>query len=136
MKKMKKSVAVLLVGVMLVCGMAGCGQAEPAETNQAEKFTLYCGLNDAAAGEQILTVEEAQETARNIIVGKGYGYTEYVAYGGYLDGDKVINNDTLVYELMFMDSTAAQDIAKTIKTELNLDSVLMETSLSEQTFAE
>ena len=106
---------------MLVCTcFVGC-------TEQSQKkYYLYCSLNDADAGTQILTVEQAQESARDIIIDLGLGYTEYVTYGAYVENGEVKGSDTLIYLLFFVDHNQAQSLATELKQQLNLASILLE----------
>jgi len=133
MKGNTKQIVFLLVCVAILGVIAAF--IPNAQAANPPKYTLYCGLNDADAGAQILSVEQAREMAREIIIKRGCGYTEYVAYGAYQEGDKVIGNDTLVYELFFVDTEMAEEIAKAICTELNLTPILMEKGGSDYKFS-
>ena len=135
MKKMIRTAALLLACMMLLCVGTACSAQEEKPANPA-KYTLYCGLNDADANEQLLTVAEAQEAARAIILANGCGYTETVAYGGYMSGDQVINNDTLVYELYFAEVDAVKKITNEIQEELNLMPILTAEGTTDYYFAE
>ena len=123
---MKKHI-VLIVLVFAACAcLAGCAPDETSGGEVQVKYAVYCSLNDADTGTQMLSVEEAQKLARGVITDRGLGYTEYVAYGGFVDGDKINGNDTLVYTFFFIEKTDAQAVAVEIKESLNLASVLME----------
>jgi len=130
---MKKMFALFCCAAAL-CLCAACGQDQQEEVTY--KHTIYCGLNDAATGEQILSVEQAQEAARAIIIAQGCGYTEYVTNGGYLVGDTLFTNDTLVYEFFFADVATVNTIAAQIREELNLSSILMTEEPSAYQFLE
>lgn len=119
---MKKIIVLTLVLCMLGCSLMSCNKSGDTQV----KYVLYCGLNDADSGNQILTVREAQDNARQIITDKGFGYTEYVTYGAYTDNGAVKGNDTLVYVLLFVEKAEAKAIAADIKEALNLDAVLIE----------
>lgn len=129
---MKKIVLIVLAVCMMCLGFVGCNNTEK---NQV-KYVLYCGLNDADTGSQVLTVTDAQEAARKVVTDKGLGYTEYATYGAYTENGEVKGNDTLVYALFYVEEADAQSVAKEIKETLNLASVLVEEVANSYDFAE
>lgn len=133
----KKVFCLVLIGMMLLAGAAGCSAGADANAESSAIYTakMYVGLNDARTDSQALTVEEAQQMIRKIITDKGFGYTEYVAHGAYIEDDgTVVDNDTLVYDLLLMEKEDAHAIAKEVKAALHLDSVLMGESMAEYNF--
>ena len=133
----KKVLSLVIIGMLLLTGAAGCstGADANAESNEVYTAKMYVGLNDAGTDSQALTIEEAQQMVRKIITDKGFGYTEYVANGAYIEDDgTVVDNDTLVYELFFMEKEEAHAIAKEVKAALHLESVLMGESTAEYNF--
>lgn len=129
---MKKIVFLVMAVCMICLGFAGCNNTEK---NQV-KYVLYCGLNDADTGSQVLTLTDAQEEARKVVTDKGFGYTEYATYGAYTENGEVKGNDTLVYALFYVEKADAQSVAKEIKKTLNLASVLVEEVANSYDFAE
>lgn len=129
---MKKIVFLVMAVCMICLGFAGCNNTEK---NQV-KYVLYCGLNDADTGSQVLTLTDAQEEARKVVTDKGFGYTEYATYGAYTENGEVKGNDTLVYALFYVEKADAQSVAKEIKETLNLASVLVEEVANSYDFAE
>ena len=108
---MKKIIVTLLTAVMSVCALAGCtANKTNGESGVPVAYSLYCGLNDADTGTQIIPTEEAQKIARKVITDKGFGYTEHVAYGAYTEDNKSVENVTLADE---------------IRAELNLTPILI-----------
>lgn len=123
MKKM--GIAFLLVA-MSVSLFAGCGAAKTEnESAVPVAYSLYCGLNDADTGTQIVSTEEAQKIARKIITDKGFGYTEHVGYGAYTEDNRSIENVTLIYDLYFLPKADIDKIADEIRAALNLTPVLV-----------
>lgn len=120
---MKKFIIALLLAVTSVCIFAGCGAAKTDGVPQA--YTLYCGLNDADAGTQIVTTEEAQAIARKVITDKGFGYTEHVAYGAYTEDNRSVENVTLIYDLYFLGKEDIDRVADEIREALNLTPILV-----------
>lgn len=135
MKKYIRIASIVLMCIMVFCLGTACGKQDNNPENP-QKHTLYCGLIDADTGEQILTVEQAQKLARTIILENRCGYTEFVTYGGYMSGDEVINNDTLVYEIYFADCEVVEKITKEIQEELNLMPILTAEGTTNYSFSE
>lgn len=123
---MKKIITTLLLVVMSVCLLAGCGSAKQEnESDVPVAYSLYCGLNDEDAGTQIVSTEKAQEIVRKIITDKGFGYTEHVGYGAYTEDNKSVENVTLIYDLFFIEKEDIDKIADEIREVLNLTPVLV-----------
>ena len=110
---MKKIVIALLLVVMSVGVFAGCS-ASKNENAVPVAYSLYCGLNDADTGTQLISTEEAQAIARKIITDKGYGYTEHVCFGAYTEDNKAIENVTLIYDMFFIEKADIDTIADEI----------------------
>lgn len=123
MKKKKLFVCIFII-MILAGGLMACGKGEAVQEEIGQKkYTVYLGLNDAEAGTQLLDCEKAKELARTIIVGQGIGYTEYTAFGAYLENGKAITNDTLVYEFYFVNENEVSEVVQELKVGLNLASV-------------
>ena len=118
---------VLALTILTVClCLVGCSSNGVEEEAARTKYVVYCSLNDAGTGTEVLSVEDARDMARKVITDRGLGYTEYTAYGGFVDGETINGNDTLVYTFFFIERSDADAVAAEIKEELNLASVLME----------
>jgi len=124
MKNVKRLCIVAMTLMLAAAVFAGCA-AKQQQPENPPKYTIYCGLNDADTGKQIISVEEAQKVARKIFTDKGFGYTEFVAYGAYVENGTVFENDTLVYEFYFNQKADIDNVTKEIKETLNLSSVLV-----------
>lgn len=123
---MKRIIITLLLVVMSVSLFAGCGATKPEnESAVPVAYSLYCGLNDADTGTQIVLTEKAQEIARKIITDKGYGYTEHVCYGAYTEDNKSIENVTLIYDMFFLEKSDIDKVADEIRAALNLTPILI-----------
>lgn len=123
---MKKIIIALLLVVMSLSFIlfVGC-DATKTENAVPTAYSLYCGLNDADTGTQVVSTEDAQAIARKIITDKGYGYTEHVAYGAYTEDNKSIENVTLVYEMFFLEKAEIEKVADEIRTALNLTPIFI-----------
>ena len=123
---MKKMIITLLLVVMSASLFAGCGATKPEnEGTVPVAYSLYCGLNDADTGTQIVSTEKAQEIIRKIITDKGLGYTEHVGYGAYTEDNKSVENVTLIYDMFFIEKADIDQIADEIRTALNLTPILV-----------
>lgn len=123
---MKKIIIALLLAVMSVGIFAGCSTAKTEnESAVPVAYSLYCGLNDADTGTQLIPTEEAQAIARKIITDKGYGYTEHVCFGAYTEDNKAIENVTLIYDMFFIEKADIDTIADEIRAALNLTPILV-----------
>lgn len=123
---MKKIITALLLVVISLCISVGCDAAKTEnESAVPVAYSLYCGLNDADTGTQIISTEEALKIARKIITDKGFGYTEHITYGAYTENNKSIENVTLIYDLFFLEKADIDKIADEIRAELNLTPILI-----------
>lgn len=123
---MKKIITALLLVVISLCIFVGCDAAKTEnESAVPVAYSLYCGLNDADTGTQIISTEEALKIARKIITDKGFGYTEHITYGAYTENNKSIENVTLIYDLFFLEKADIDKIADEIRAELNLTPILI-----------
>ena len=123
---MKKIMITLLLIVMSVSLFAGCDAAKTEDESAVPvAYSLYCGLNDAETGTQIVPTEEAVKIARKVITDKGFGYTEHIAYGAYTETDRSIENVTLIYDLFFLEKADIDQIADEIRAALNLTPILI-----------
>lgn len=135
-------VAVLLVAELL--GLVGLGGALLAHTSSSdgaagvaassgedarERVTLYIGLNDKDANEQLLSTDEARAIVDEICLSYAGGFTSYVARGGWEDDDgTVFEEQTLVYVLTGVDDDALRSILDEALARLNQRSILVERS--------
>ena len=77
-----------------------------AETGTAVQYVMYLGTNDKDSNKPVFTEAEAMEKAKEILVRHFGGYTIQEASGGWIDGDYVCQEYTLVIYLS--DTTADQ----------------------------
>lgn len=86
----------------LRAGSAEAPAAEtPAEETPAEdiQYVLFLGTNDKDTNKPVFTQAESLEQAKAILVKHFGGYTIQEAQGGWLDGDKLYQEYTLVIYL-------------------------------------
>ena len=126
-------IAVCLSTVALVCAVKP--DAAPAAQEQTDiQYVLYLGTNDKDTNEPVFAPEEAKEKAESILLDHFGGYTIQEANGGWIDGDTVYRENTLVIYLS--DTTlddvhaAAEDMIKTF----NQSSVLIQANQTSTEF--
>ena len=93
------------------------------------KYTLYVGLNDKDTHVQKISVLEAAKMVMNIVLSHTDGATIYEADGIYKHDDgTVVVEKSLKVELLFIERKAVTAIVDLIKTVLNQESVIIQTS--------
>ena len=87
---------------------------------------MYLGTNDKDTNEPVFSHEEAKEKAKEILLDNLGGYTIMEAEGGWIDGDKVYQEYTLV---IYISDTSAEDVhnvADELKKEFNQSSIMIQ----------
>lgn len=121
--KLKRTVMILAVATMM---LTACGKTNADGATQEKYYKIYCGLNDAQTGTQVLSTQEAGESIRRLITDRGLGYTEYTANGAYVEEGTIHENEALIYQLIFVEKDEVESLAEEIRQELDLESVLVE----------
>ena len=124
-----------ILPILLILLLTACGTQQKG-SQQETYYRVYVGLNDADSGQQEVTVEDACQEIQGIITKKGFGFTEYRAYGAYTEDGSVNKNDTVVYTLLQINKEEATDVASAIKEKLHLESVLIEEATANLEFVE
>ncbi len=108
------------------------GQAaeETAEAGEAEdvQYVMYLGTNDKDTDEPVFDKEEAKEKAKEILLDHFGGYTIQEAEGGWVDGDTVYQEYTLVIYLSDTTLDAVHAAADEMKDTFRQSSVLIQTN--------
>ena len=73
------------------------------------QYILYLGTNDKDTNEPVFEPEAAMEKAKEILIGHFGGYTIQEARGGWIDGDKIYQEYTLV---IYLSNTSLEDVHK------------------------
>ena len=104
---MKKLIIVSLVAIVAVCmvlAVVGCAQTDESYDTQ---YVLYLGTNDKDTLQPVFTPEVAKQKAIEILLERFGGYTIQEADGGWIDGDKVYTEHTLV---IYLSDTTLEDV--------------------------
>ena len=135
MNKKTGMIALVLSALALILACAalfvasGSRAAAPAAPAPAEgdiQYVLYLGTNDKDSNEPVFTPEEAKEQAKKILVDHFGGYTIQEASGGWLDGETMYQEYTLVIYLSDTTLDKVHAAADELLQEFNQSSVLIQ----------
>ena len=98
------------------------------------QYVLYLGTNDKDTNEPVFSQDEAKARVKEILLSSFGGYTIMEADGGWIDGDKVYKEYTLV---IYLSDTTVEDVhmvaAELIK-EFNQSSVMIQANPTKTEF--
>ncbi len=122
----RKLLGILMLAIAILA-FSGCSsQANNQDPwNEDVQYLVHFGLNDKDTGEQIISMEKAQQLIQDICVEKGVGFTVYNAYGAYVEDGTPQTNDTLVFSLVLVTEDTVNEIANEAMEKLNLASVFI-----------
>ena len=104
--------------------------AAPAETaaegEENVQYVLYLGTNDKDTNKPVFTQAEAREKAKEILVRHFGGYTMQEANGGWMDGDTLYQEYTLVIYLSDTTKDAVHAAADELIETFRQSSVLIQ----------
>jgi len=111
MKKWTNAAALILSVLALAAAVTALViAARPAEQIPAEQdvqYVMYVGTNDKDTNEPVLPPEEAKAKAQEILLRHLGGYTIQEANGGWIDGEKVYTEYTMV---IYMSDTVPEKV--------------------------
>ena len=96
------------------------------ENDSNTQYVLYLGTNDKDTNKPVFTQAEAQEKAKEILVRHFGGYTMQEASGGWLDGDTLYQEYTLVIYLSDTNEEAVHTAADELIETFRQSAVLMQ----------
>ena len=115
--------------------------AEPAPEAAAEaqaeedvQYVMYLGTNDKDTNRPIFTQAEAMEKAKEILVKHLDGYTMQEASGGWVDGDKLYQEYTLVISVSDTTKDSVYAAADELIQAFNQSSILIQTNPTKTEF--
>ena len=105
-------------------------EATPAQEEFAQdiQYVLYVGTNDKDTNEPVFDREEAMKKTEEILLDHFGGYTIQGAEGGWVDGDVVSQEYSLVIYLSDTTLDAVHAAAVELKEAFNQSSVLIQTN--------
>lgn len=123
------AVALAAAALIITC-KSSCGKKEDTQ------YVLYLGTNDKDTVQPVFTPEEAKQQAEAILLKHFGGYTIQEANGGWIDGEKVFTEYTLVIHLSDTDIDAVHAAAKDMIKTFNQSSVLIQSNRTTTEFYE
>ena len=111
-----------------VVALANAGGAAPSATEEDSdvQYVMYLGTNDKDTNQPVFSPEEAKQNAEKVLIDHFGGYTIQEADGGWIDGDKVYQEYTLVIYLSDTDSEQVHAAAAELIDVFNQSSVLIQ----------
>ena len=111
MKKWTNAAALILSALALAAAVTALAIAvRPAEQPSSVEdvqYVMYVGTNDKDTNEPVLPPEEARAKAQEILLRHLGGYTIQEANGGWIDGEKVYTEYTMV---IYMSDTVPEKV--------------------------
>ena len=126
--------SILAIGLsVLAIGMSsyflitktGSASKDPSEESDIQ-YVLYLGTNDKDTNEPVYTPDEAEEKAKEILIEHFGGYTIQEANGGWVDGDNVYQEYTLVITLSDTNLDQVHAASDDLIREFNQSTVLIQ----------
>ena len=100
--------------------------AEEAVEEEEVQYVMYLGTNDKDTNMPVFTEDDAKEKAKEILIKHFGGYTIQEAHGGWVDGDKLYQEYTIVIYLSDTNEEAVHAAADEMVEEFHQSSVLIQ----------
>ena len=111
MKKWTNAAALILSVLALAAAVTALAidvrPAEQPSSVEDVQYVMYVGTNDKDTNEPVLPPEEARAKAQEILLRHLGGYTIQEANGGWIDGEKVYTEYTMV---IYMSDTVPEKV--------------------------
>ena len=117
------AVALVLAAAALILALSPAKQPDTAADTQ---YVMYLGTNDKDTNQPVFPPEEAKEQAIKILLDHFGGYTIQEANGGWVDGDTVYTEYTLVIYLSDTDLEHVHAAAGEMINTFHQSSVLIQ----------
>lgn len=98
------------------------------------QYVMYLGTNDKDTNQPVFTPEQAKAKAQEILLDHFGGYTIQEANGGWVDGDIVYTEYTLVIYLSDTDLASVHAAADDMIKAFNQSSVLIQANTTTTEF--
>ena len=121
------SVAISIIALLIsISSLIAVNRPDPTTQEKDVQYVLYLGTNDKDTNEPVFPPDEALEHAKAILIDHFGGYTIQEANGGWIDGEKVYQEHTLVIYLSDTDIEAIHKACDDMIKEFNQSSVLIQ----------
>ena len=104
------------------------------DTGKDVQYVMYLGTNDKDTNKPVYTPDQAKEKAQEILLDHFGGYTIQEANGGWIDGDIVYTEYTLVIYLSDTDLESVHAAADDMIKAFNQSSVLIQANTTTTDF--
>ena len=128
MSKKSGTAALVVAIISLILSVLNLALAQkPAEPETRDiQYVMYLGTNDKDSNEPVYSLEEAKVRAADILVEHFGGYTIQEANGGWLDGEILYQENTLVIFLSDTTLDAVHAAADDLIQAFNQSSILIQ----------
>lgn len=92
------------------------------------QYVVYLGTNDKDTNEPVFPKEECMSKAQEILLKHFGGYTIMEAHGGWIDGDKIYQEYTLVIYLSYTTEDEVYSVSDELIDTFNQSSVMIQTN--------
>ena len=116
------SIIALCVSLFAIVQVKG---TEKEDTSDVQ-YVMYLGTNDKDTNEPVFSPDEAKKQAEEILLRHFGGYTIQEADGGWVDGEKVFTEYTLVIYLSDTNKESVHAAADEMIKTFNQSSVLIQ----------
>ncbi len=120
------SIIAICMSLFAITKVDSAPENAPIETASDVQYVLYLGSNDKDTNEPVFAPDEAKEKAEEILLKHFGGYTIQEASGGWIDGDIVYTEHTLVIYLSDTDIDKVHAAADEMIATFNQSSVLIQ----------
>ena len=127
---MSKKFAALIAGLCIIAIVLSAVALVIVTNPKADiQYVLYLGTNDKDTNQPVFPPEEAMEQAKKILINIFGGYTIQEAKGGWVDGDKVYQEYTLVIYLSDTTLDKVHEACDVPNSTLEINSYLLATTI-------
>ena len=119
-------IAVLALGLSCFCLFNTLKPAE--QTKKDVQYVLYLGTNDKDTNEPVFPFDEAKSKAEEILIKHFGGFTIQEANGGWLDGETLYRENTIVIYLSDTTLDKIHAVSDEMIKVFNQSSVLIQTN--------
>lgn len=116
----------IAVGLSAAALTVALDRAEPGKAEQEVQYVLYLGTNGKDSNEPVFPPEDAKTEAEKVLLAHFGGYTIQEANGGWIDGDTVFREYTLVIYLSDTTEAAVHAAADELLRVFDQSSVLIQ----------
>ena len=121
------SIASIIMSVAALVMATSSMKSETAVKNAADvQYVLYLGTNDKDTNEPVFEPAEAKLQAEEILIKHFGGFTIQEANGGWIDGDKLYREFTMVIYLSDTNIDAVHKACDDMISKFNQSSVLIQ----------